>query len=80
MDALDTRIRLKAFQFLEEQCKLHGDVLPREVLAEPSSGSPAGRLFPGGGLYLRFAGNQRFYRTPGKAPATRNVAWLPKLS
>jgi putative restriction endonuclease len=34
MDTLDTRIRLKAFQFLEEQFKLHGDVLPRKVLAD----------------------------------------------
>ena len=44
---LDTGIRLKAFQFLEQQCKLHGDVLPRKVLAEGRSGSPATSLWRG---------------------------------
>jgi putative restriction endonuclease len=34
MDTLDTGIRLKAFEFLDEQSKLHGDVLPRTVLAK----------------------------------------------
>jgi putative restriction endonuclease len=34
MDTFDTGIRLRAFQFLDEQCKRHGDVLPRKVLAE----------------------------------------------
>ena len=34
MDTLDTGIRLKAFQFLDEQCKRHGDVLPRKILAQ----------------------------------------------
>ncbi|MBZ5555183.1 MAG: hypothetical protein LAO21_20920 [Acidobacteriia bacterium] len=41
MDTLDTGIRLKAFQFLDEQSKLHGDLLPRKVLADGRSGSPA---------------------------------------
>ena len=31
---LDHRVRLAAFQFLEEQTQLRGEVLPREVLAE----------------------------------------------
>src|SRR5207249_9138752 len=29
---LDTRVRLKAFQFLEEQQRIYGDALPRSVL------------------------------------------------
>jgi putative restriction endonuclease len=32
MSALDTQVRLRAFAFLEEQQKLHGDALPRSVL------------------------------------------------
>src|SRR5690554_8214593 len=31
---LDQRVRLAAFRFLEEQTVVHGDVLPRSVLAE----------------------------------------------
>src|SRR5690606_41597618 len=31
---LDQRVRLAAFRFLEEQTLVHGDVLPRSVLAE----------------------------------------------
>lgn len=31
---IDQRVRLAAFRFLEEQTLLHGDVLPRSVLAE----------------------------------------------
>ena len=31
-DDLDTRIRLAAFSFLEDQTKLHGDELPRDLL------------------------------------------------
>jgi hypothetical protein len=49
--SLDTGIRLKAFQFLDEQCKLHGDVLPRTVLAKANSGSPA-PIYRTGGLCL----------------------------
>jgi hypothetical protein len=45
MDTLDTGIRLKAFQFLDEQSKLHGEVLPRTILAKGRSGDPA--LTPG---------------------------------
>jgi putative restriction endonuclease len=33
MSALDTQVRLRAFAFLEEQQKLHGDALPRSILA-----------------------------------------------
>ena len=32
MFALDTKVRLRAFAFLENQQKLHGDMLPRSVL------------------------------------------------
>ncbi len=31
---LDYRVRMAAFEFLEEQTQLRGEVLPREVLAE----------------------------------------------
>ena len=30
---LDSRVRLRAFQFLSEQCRLHGEVIPRAMLA-----------------------------------------------
>jgi putative restriction endonuclease len=30
---LDTRVRTAAFEFLEEQTRLHGEVLPREILS-----------------------------------------------
>jgi len=30
---LDSRVRLRAFEFLSEQTQLHGEVLPRETLA-----------------------------------------------
>lgn len=33
MDGLDTRIRLKAFAFLEDLCSRYGSALPREILA-----------------------------------------------
>ncbi len=33
MDDSDARVRLRAFEFLEEQVRIHGDVLPREALA-----------------------------------------------
>ncbi|MBZ5555182.1 MAG: hypothetical protein LAO21_20915 [Acidobacteriia bacterium] len=49
MDSLDTRIRLKAFEFLDEQSKLHGDVLPRTILAQSALVASPGVL-PGGGL------------------------------
>ncbi len=32
--ALDTRIRMAAFEWLEEQTSRYGDVLPRTLLAE----------------------------------------------
>jgi len=32
MKDLDTRVRLKAFEFLEEKVAVHADALPREVL------------------------------------------------
>lgn len=31
---LDHRVRLAAFQFLKEQTQIHGDVLPRQILAQ----------------------------------------------
>ncbi len=31
---LDTRVRTAAFEFLEEQTRLHGEVLPREILSQ----------------------------------------------
>lgn len=33
-DDLDLRVRLAAFQFLEEQCSLHGEVLDRQILSK----------------------------------------------
>ncbi len=33
MKDVDTTVRLKAFEYLEEQCRLHADALPRDVLA-----------------------------------------------
>ena len=30
---LDSRVRAAAFEFLEEQTRLHGEVLPRELLS-----------------------------------------------
>ena len=33
MDDLDTRIRLRAFSFLEDLCSRYGSALPREILA-----------------------------------------------
>jgi hypothetical protein len=30
---LDSQVRLRAFEFLAEQTNLHGDVLPRDLLA-----------------------------------------------
>jgi hypothetical protein len=39
---LDSRVRVRAFQFLREQPQLHGDeVLPREVLAKGPPGFTA---------------------------------------
>jgi putative restriction endonuclease len=34
MDDLDQKVRLTAFKWLEEQMRVHGDVLPRSILAE----------------------------------------------
>jgi hypothetical protein len=34
MHDLDQRVRLAAFKWLEEQVRIHGDVLPRSILSE----------------------------------------------
>jgi hypothetical protein len=34
MDDLDQKVRLAAFKWLEEQVRIHGDVLPRSILSE----------------------------------------------
>jgi hypothetical protein len=44
--SLDTGIRLKAFQFLDEQCKRYGDVLPRTILAKAALVATLGVLCP----------------------------------
>jgi hypothetical protein len=50
---LDTRVRTQAFQFLTEQTRLHGEVVPRDLLErgsispEGAANWPAGRLQAG---------------------------------
>jgi len=39
MTDIDRRVRIVAFNWLDEQVGIHGDVLPRSVLAERKLGS-----------------------------------------
>ena len=43
-DSLDARIRRQAFDWLAEQVEVHGDVLPRQLLAEGSSATAGGSI------------------------------------